>query len=77
LFIVQIADAPRLDMDHLYWSRHFRNMPGQGDLPITDYVMALIAFGYRGPLSLEIFNDRFRAGSASGIALDGYRSLKL
>ncbi len=77
LFIVQIADAPRLDMDHLYWSRHFRNMPGQGDLPITDYVKALIAIGYRGPLSLEIFNDRFRAGSASGIALDGFRSLKM
>lgn len=77
LFIVQIADAPRLEMDHLYWSRHFRNMPGQGDLPIIDYVRALIAIGYRGPLSLEIFNDRFRAGSASGIALDGYRSLKL
>ncbi|MFV3128949.1 bifunctional sugar phosphate isomerase/epimerase/4-hydroxyphenylpyruvate dioxygenase family protein [Niveispirillum sp. KHB5.9] len=77
LFIVQIADAPRLDMDHLYWSRHFRNMPGQGDLPITDYVRALLAIGYKGPLSLEIFNDRFRAGSASGIALDGYRSLKL
>ncbi|MFX4831505.1 hypothetical protein ABTB80_18780, partial [Acinetobacter baumannii] len=27
--------------------------------------------------SLEIFNDRFRAGSAHGVALDGYRSLRL
>lgn len=77
LFIVQIADAPKLDMDYLYWSRHFRNMPGQGDLPIVDYVRALFAIGYDGPLSLEIFNDRFRAGSASGVALDGYRSLRM
>ena len=77
LFIVQVADAPALDMDYLYWSRHFRNMPGQGDLPIADYVKALIAIGYEGALSLEIFNDRFRAGSASGVALDGYRSLRM
>ena len=77
LFIVQIADAPALDMDYLYWSRHFRNMPGQGDLPIADYVRALLDIGYAGPLSLEIFNDRFRAGSASGVALDGYRSLRM
>ena len=33
IFIVQLADAPQIDMDLLYWSRHFRNMPGEGDLP--------------------------------------------
>ena len=32
IFIVQLADAPLIDMDLLYWSRHFRNMPGEGDL---------------------------------------------
>ncbi len=34
IFIVQLADAPLIDMDLLYWSRHFRNMPGEGDLPV-------------------------------------------
>ena len=29
---VQLADAPRMDMDLLQWSRHFRNFPGQGVL---------------------------------------------
>lgn len=77
LFIVQIADAPLLDMDHLSWSRHFRNMPGQGDFPLTDFAEAIHKIGYRGYWSLEIFNDRFRAGSASGVAVDGYRSLQL
>ena len=33
--------------------------------------------GYEGYWSLEIFNDRFRAGSASGVAVDGFRSLQL
>ena len=75
IFLVQIADAPLMRMDELFWSRHFRNMPGQGDLPVLDYVAALEAIGYGGPYSLEIFNDRFRAGSPAEIALDGRRSL--
>ena len=73
---VQLADAPRLDMDLLYWSRHFRNFPGQGGLDVAGYVAEILRTGYRGPLSLEIFNDRFRAWSAEPIARDGLRSLR-
>lgn len=76
LFLVQVADAPLLEMDYLSWSRHFRNMPGQGDLPLTEWAEAIHRLGYQGYWSLEIFNDRFRAGSASGVARDGYRSLQ-
>ncbi|MFT4089143.1 MAG: TIM barrel protein [Asticcacaulis sp.] len=75
LFLIQLADAPLVRMDYLYWSRHFRCFPGQGDFDITGYVSTLIEQGYRGPLSHEIFNDRFRAWSAPQIATDGYRSL--
>ena len=75
LFHVQIADAPSLSMDPLSWSRHFRCMPGQGDLPLVEYVTALRDIGYRGVLSLELFNDRFLAGSAADVAVDGMRSL--
>ncbi len=75
IFIVQLADAPLIDMDLLYWSRHFRNMPGEGDLPVVDFMRAVAATGYSGPLSLEIFNDQFRGGSPKTIAADGRRSL--
>ena len=75
IFIVQLADAPLIDMDYLYWSRHFRCMPGQGDLPVRDFMSAVAATGYDGFLSLEIFNDQFRGGSPKSIALDGRRSL--
>lgn len=75
IFIVQLADAPLFDMDLLYWSRHFRNMPGEGDLPVVDFMRAVAATGYTGPLSLEIFNDQFRGGSARALAEDGHRSL--
>ena len=75
IFLVQIADAPILDMDYLSWSRHFRNFPGQGDLPLLDFMAALQTTGFDGLLSLEIFNDQFRAGSARSVAIDGHRSL--
>ncbi|TPE49590.1 bifunctional sugar phosphate isomerase/epimerase/4-hydroxyphenylpyruvate dioxygenase family protein [Amaricoccus solimangrovi] len=75
IFLVQLADAPLIDMDLLYLSRHFRNMPGEGDLPVRDFLAAVAATGYDGWLSLEIFNDQFRGGSARQIAADGHRSL--
>jgi 3-dehydroshikimate dehydratase len=75
IFLVQIADAPRLDMDYLSWSRHYRCFPGQGDLAIDQFMAALQATGFDGLLSLEIFSDRFRAGSAHSVAIDGQRSL--
>jgi 4-hydroxyphenylpyruvate dioxygenase len=75
IFHVQIADAPSLIMDPLALSRHFRCMPGQGDMPLVDYVATLKEIGYDGVLSLEIFNDSFHAGSISGVAVDGMRSL--
>jgi 4-hydroxyphenylpyruvate dioxygenase len=77
IFLVQMADAPRLDMDYLSWSRHYRCFPGQGELPIGAFMDALQATGFDGLLSLEIFNDSFRAGSARSVAIDGQRSLLL
>lgn len=75
IVLVQVADAPKLEMDLLQLSRHFRCMPGQGDLPLVDFMQALDATGYDGTLSLEIFNDQFRAGSPRQTAADGKRGL--
>ncbi len=75
IVLVQLADAPRLEMDLLSWSRHWRCMPGQGDLDVAHFIDVLASTGYDGPISLEIFNDRFRAGSARAVAVDGLRSL--
>ena len=75
IVLVQLADAPWLDMDTMNWSRHFRCFPGQGDFPLIEFMDAVFATGYGGLLSLEIFNDQFRAGSPRGVAIDGQRSL--
>ncbi len=75
IFLVQVADAPRLEMGVVPWSRHFRNFPGQGRLPLASFMNALGQTRYDGYLSLEIFNDQFRAAPVTATALDGYRSL--
>jgi 4-hydroxyphenylpyruvate dioxygenase len=75
IFFVQLADAPKVDMDLFHWSRHYRNMPGEGDLDVTGFMRAVCATGYDGVVSLEIFNDQFRGGSPRTIAVDGHRSL--
>jgi 4-hydroxyphenylpyruvate dioxygenase len=72
---VQVADAPKIKMDLIQLSRHFRCFPGQGDLDIDGFMAALNATGYDGWLSHEIFNDRFRMSSPRQIAADGERSL--
>ena len=75
IFFVQMADAPILAMDVLEWSRHFRCFPGQGEFDLAGFLAPIIKSGYTGPLSLEIFNDGFRAAPPRANAADGLRSL--
>ncbi|MEV0008414.1 TIM barrel protein [Streptomyces sp. NPDC051840] len=77
IFFVQLADAPRMSLDVLQWSRHHRCFPGQGDLDVTGLVRAAVRAGYGGPLSLEVFNDVFRQADAGRTAVDALRSLTL
>ena len=75
IFFVQMADAPLLAMDVLEWSRHFRCFPGQGEFDLPGFLAPILQSGYTGPLSLEIFNDGFRAAPPRANAADGLRSL--
>jgi 4-hydroxyphenylpyruvate dioxygenase len=77
VFFVQLADAPLLSMDVLSLSRHYRLFPGQGELDVPRFLRAVVATGYTGPLSLEIFNDEFRSAPSRMIGRDGVRSLAL
>ena len=77
IFFAQLADAPLMRLDPLSWSRHFRCFPGQGAFPVTRFTRNLLASGYRGPISLEIFNDEFRSAPPRPTAIDAMRSLLL
>ncbi|SMQ20287.1 4-hydroxyphenylpyruvate dioxygenase [Streptomyces sp. Ag82_O1-12] len=75
IFFLQLADAPLPAMDVLHWSRHHRCFPGQGGFDVAGLVRQVLATGYHGPLSLEVFNDVFRQADAGPTAVDARRSL--
>ncbi|SFK56226.1 4-hydroxyphenylpyruvate dioxygenase [Geodermatophilus ruber] len=75
LFFLQLADAPHLNMDVLQWSRHHRLFPGQGGFDLPGFLGQVLAAGYSGPLSLEVFNDVFRQTDPARTAVDAMRSL--
>ncbi len=76
IFLVQLSDAPQLEMDPKALSRHHRVMPGQGDWEIKNFVYSILASGYNGVFSLEIFNEWLREAPPAFVAEDGIRSLK-
>jgi 4-hydroxyphenylpyruvate dioxygenase len=75
IFFVQMADAPQMSLSVIDWARHHRNFPGQGQLDVVGFFEQVVRAGYRGPLSLEIFNDVFRETPNRRIAVDAMRSL--
>jgi 4-hydroxyphenylpyruvate dioxygenase len=75
IFFVQVADAPKLSMDVLSWSRHYRVFPGEGQFELAKFMGHVVRAGYSGPVSLEIFNDVFRQSDVERTAVDGMRSL--
>ncbi|WP_332759844.1 bifunctional sugar phosphate isomerase/epimerase/4-hydroxyphenylpyruvate dioxygenase family protein [Pseudarthrobacter sp.] len=75
IFFVQVADAPKLSMDVLSWSRHYRVFPGEGQFELAKFMGHVVRAGYSGPVSLEIFNDVFRQSDVERTAVDAMRSL--
>lgn len=75
IFLVQVSDAPILDLDHMTWSRHHRNLPGRGAFPLGDFMAVLRSTGYDGIVSLECFCDELRTAPAGTVAMAGKRAL--
>jgi len=75
IFFVQVADAPKLSMDVLSWSRHYRVFPGEGQFQLAKFMGHVVRAGYTGPVSLEVFNDVFRQSDVERTAVDAMRSL--
>lgn len=54
---LQVGDAKRKAPDYLTSRRHHSALPGHGDLDVAAFFRPVMATGYAGPLSLEIFNE--------------------
>ncbi|HEU4753176.1 MAG TPA: TIM barrel protein, partial [Armatimonadota bacterium] len=68
-----------LHLDDVPYSKPFREMtdadrvlPGDGDIPLARLFEALEETGYRGPVSLELFNEELWAGDPYHVARVGF-----
>lgn len=75
VFHVQLADAPRLNMDVREWSLHSRMFPGQGSLDVAGFLSRILRMGYTGPIALEVFNDVYQQEDPRHAATDAMRSM--
>jgi 2-keto-myo-inositol isomerase len=73
LWLVHVDDAPDLpretlrDPDRVY--------PGAGALPLPTYFQILRELGYRGPVSVELFNQSYYQQPIDEITANAYRTL--
>ncbi len=76
IVLAKVADGfSNSELDPFTQSRHLQCFPGQGDFPVESWYQNLVSMGYEGYLSVQAFNDGFRAFLPSQIAIDGFRSL--
>ena len=75
VFHVQLADAPRVNLDVREWSLHHRMFPGQGSLDVAGFLRQILTLGYTGPMALEVFNDVYQQEDPHHAATDAMRSM--
>jgi sugar phosphate isomerase/epimerase len=68
VFQIQLVDGAREPVrDRFYDSLHHRELPGEGELPVAEFVRRLAAKGPLPPIGPEVFNDALVAMPA-GVA---------
>lgn len=77
IHLVRLADAMvrRIDVDMLRQAN--RILPGQGVLPLSEFMRDLKAAGYAGPFSIEVFDAAERGLPPAMQANDAMRALML
>ncbi len=78
IYGVHVADGFRPDIGKPWVSEtELRGaLPGAGDVPISEWLDAVRATGYKGPYSVEILNDRLWEENLYTIAADGLSRMK-
>lgn len=50
-----------------------RVLPGEGGLPLAEYVKAITDTGYTGPFSVEVFHPKYKLDDPAMVAQDAFR----
>lgn len=76
IFLVELNDFPGTAFDNRELLRNYRLFPGEGVRPLREFVDRVLATGYDGIISLEVFNARYRAADPLFVAQRGMRSIE-
>jgi 4-hydroxyphenylpyruvate dioxygenase len=76
IFLVELNDFPGTTFDKRELLRNYRLFPGEGMRPLREFVRRVLATGYDGIISLEVFNARYRAADPLFVAKRGMQSLE-
>ncbi|MEM2282669.1 MAG: sugar phosphate isomerase/epimerase family protein [Candidatus Hadarchaeales archaeon] len=74
IFLVHVNDAPRLERNKLE-DKH-RVLPGAGTLPLKEFLGGLMRTGYRGFLSVELFNREYWQREPRWVASEALKTLE-
>ena len=75
IFIVEVADLAKSNLDFLEISRSFRLFPGEGVTPIASFMEQVARTGYDGVYSVEVFNSYYQTLPLDQVAERAMRSL--
>jgi 3-dehydroshikimate dehydratase len=76
IFLVELNDFPSTSLDKRELLRNYRMFPGEGIRPLRAFMDRVETTGYAGPISLEVFNARYRAADPRFVARRGMQALE-
>ncbi|VTT29036.1 4-hydroxyphenylpyruvate dioxygenase [Klebsiella pneumoniae] len=78
IYLVQLSDLDKQPEDGslVDVARHQRLLPGEGHYPLEDLLGHLQKIDYRGPIGLEVFNDRRKAADPFATAAAAMNALR-
>ncbi len=77
IFLLELNDFPATQFDKRELLRNYRLFPGEGVRPLRDLLDRVETTGYAGPISLEVFNARYRAADPAFVARRGMHALEV
>jgi 4-hydroxyphenylpyruvate dioxygenase len=76
IFLCEVSDFPAAQLDRREMLRNYRLFPGEGTRPVRAFVERVLATGYAGDVSAEVFNARYRAADPGFVAKRGFDALE-
>jgi 4-hydroxyphenylpyruvate dioxygenase len=76
IFLCEVSDFLGTKLPKREMLRNYRLFPGEGVMPIRSLVERVMATGYSGDFSAEVFNAFYRSQPPEAVARRGYEALE-